>query len=253
MRPVNMRISGTAPFFLDPFGNTLASSGPLAEVNLYRFSSKELHGQSGFIYYLYRYYAPSLQRWPNRDPLQEAGAINLYSYCGNASVNMFDPLGLQTAPQPIAGLGIRPIDPAAITPFGQDACTDSSHVFAFFACGNKTSTVSFGPSGGRQGTISFGIHGPQMIYTWPISYQQYSNGLNYISNLQSNTPNYSPQTNCATVAVNCLRVGAGLTNVPTGVGQVYCYNTNVSATVPNPLTLMNSLTGGVRVPSFPTR
>jgi len=38
----------------DPFGKTLASSGPLAEANLYRFSSKEFDVRSGLIYYLYR-------------------------------------------------------------------------------------------------------------------------------------------------------------------------------------------------------
>jgi RHS repeat-associated protein len=42
-------------------------------LNLYRFSSKELHATSGLVYYLYRFYEPSLQRWPNRDPLGEVG------------------------------------------------------------------------------------------------------------------------------------------------------------------------------------
>ena len=83
-----------AQYLYDPFGNLLAMSGPVAELNLYRFSSKEFHLNSGLVYYLHRYYEPTLQRWPNRDPLEEEGGINLYSYVGNNPVNAIDPLGL---------------------------------------------------------------------------------------------------------------------------------------------------------------
>lgn len=62
-----------ARYQYDPFGNLLAKSGFLADANLYRFSSKEFHSQSGLIYYLYRYYEPRLQRWVNRDPIVEQG------------------------------------------------------------------------------------------------------------------------------------------------------------------------------------
>src|SRR5207248_799340 len=67
-----------AKYQYDPFGNILSKSGPLADANLYRFSSKEYHPASGLIYYLYRYYEPNLQRWLNRDPIREAGGFNLY-------------------------------------------------------------------------------------------------------------------------------------------------------------------------------
>lgn len=58
-----------AKYLYDPFGNTLSLSGPLAEANLYRFSSKEIHPSSGCLYSLYRFYEPNSQRWLNRDPL----------------------------------------------------------------------------------------------------------------------------------------------------------------------------------------
>jgi RHS repeat-associated protein len=83
-----------AKYLYDPFGNTLAASGPLAEANLYRFSSKELHPASAFVYYLYRYYAPDLQRWLNRDPINEQGGINLYAAAESDLINYTDPLGL---------------------------------------------------------------------------------------------------------------------------------------------------------------
>jgi RHS repeat-associated protein len=62
-----------AKYLYDAFGNTLSLSGPLAFANPYRFSSKEAHQNSGLVYYLYRYYDPNLQRWPNRDPISEPG------------------------------------------------------------------------------------------------------------------------------------------------------------------------------------
>jgi len=83
-----------ATYVYDPFGNTLSAAGPLADVNPYRFSSKELHSSSGTYYYGYRYYEPSLQRWLNRDPIEEAGGMNLYAYVGNNPVSFIDPLGL---------------------------------------------------------------------------------------------------------------------------------------------------------------
>ncbi len=63
--------ASVAAYRYDPFGNTLSSSGTLADANVYRFSSKEFHIESGMYYYLYRFYDPTSQRWLNRDPLAD--------------------------------------------------------------------------------------------------------------------------------------------------------------------------------------
>src|SRR5206468_2801246 len=42
-----------AKYLYDPFGNMLTMNGPLADANVYRFSSKEWDGNSDFFYYLY--------------------------------------------------------------------------------------------------------------------------------------------------------------------------------------------------------
>jgi RHS repeat-associated protein len=86
-----------AKYSYDPFGGTTSQGGPLASANIYRFSSKEFHANSGMYYYLYRFYDPGLQRWINRDPIEEKGGINVYSYIGNAPVTKIDPLGLTCA------------------------------------------------------------------------------------------------------------------------------------------------------------
>ncbi len=64
-----------AKYLYDPYGNLLAMSGSLAGANKYRFSSKEWNDNAGLYYYLYRFYDPNLQRWPNRDPLGDDGSL----------------------------------------------------------------------------------------------------------------------------------------------------------------------------------
>jgi RHS repeat-associated protein len=58
-----------ARYRYDPFGNLISQSGSLANANVYRFSSKEIHVASGMYYYGFRFYDPNLQRWIDRDPI----------------------------------------------------------------------------------------------------------------------------------------------------------------------------------------
>jgi RHS repeat-associated protein len=83
-----------AKYLYDPFGNTLAKCGLLADVNNYGFSSKEWNGNSGLYYYQYRFFDPNLQRWVNRDPLGERGGFNVYEFLENNPVVTIDFLGL---------------------------------------------------------------------------------------------------------------------------------------------------------------
>jgi hypothetical protein len=101
-------------------------SGSKAGVNSYWFSSKPIHWNSGKYDFVYRWYVPVLDRWPNRDPLGNVASVksayqtfgllvpprrinanivlplerwigpNLYDYVGNNPVNNVDPLGLWT-------------------------------------------------------------------------------------------------------------------------------------------------------------
>ncbi len=98
---INPSQSIVAKYLYDAFGNLLAASGSMAQQNLYRFSSKEAHLNSGLVYYLYRYYDPNLQRWPNRDPIGEAGGINLYAFVGNDAICIVDLYGNEWVNWPI--------------------------------------------------------------------------------------------------------------------------------------------------------
>jgi RHS repeat-associated protein len=84
----------TARYEYGPFGDLTQASGLMARANPIRFSSKYHDDYTGLIYYGYRYYSPTFQRWLNRDPLGEEGGLNLYGFVENDPVNGFDPLGL---------------------------------------------------------------------------------------------------------------------------------------------------------------
>src|SRR5262249_38524645 len=83
-----------AKYRYDPFGNLFSATGPLAAANLYRFSSKEMNFDTGLNYFVYRFYAPAVQQWINRDPLEEEYDINLYGFAYNNSVCWVDRDGL---------------------------------------------------------------------------------------------------------------------------------------------------------------
>src|SRR5581483_10921376 len=125
---INTNQAIVAKYLYDPFGNILSQSGALADANLYRFASKEYHKNSGFIYFLYRYYEPNFARWVNRDPLGEVGFTtllrhrgfrkahmalrmaeiaqgpNVYAFVGNTPVNRFDRFGLKYDSEECAGI-----------------------------------------------------------------------------------------------------------------------------------------------------
>ena len=91
-----------------PFGESIRASGPAADANPFRFSTKYFDAETELFYYGYRYYSPDTGRWINRDPINEPGAIrlradrrakweeelNLYAFVGNQGPNDYDPLGL---------------------------------------------------------------------------------------------------------------------------------------------------------------
>jgi RHS repeat-associated protein len=83
----------------DPFGNLVTdwyalgsgASGALCPI---RFSSKYQDEETGWLYYGYRYYDAVNGRFIGRDPIEEAGGMNLYGFCGNDGVNDVDVLGM---------------------------------------------------------------------------------------------------------------------------------------------------------------
>ena len=85
----------SAVYEYSPFGEplqALANDSTVAD-NPFRFSTKFTDSESGLIYYGNRFYSPSLGRFLNRDPMEEAGGINLYGFVNNSPANAYDVLG----------------------------------------------------------------------------------------------------------------------------------------------------------------
>lgn len=82
--------NSVAEYFYDAYGNTLRVVGTQAAGNAYRYSTKEWNNASGLYDYGFRFYAPSLGRWINRDPIREYGGLNLYGFNYNDPVNRTD-------------------------------------------------------------------------------------------------------------------------------------------------------------------
>jgi len=85
-----------AEYTYDAFGKLISSSGPMADVFSFRYSTKYYDSETGLYYYGYRFYSPELMRWITRDPIGEEGGVNLYVFCINKAVAFYDILGLTT-------------------------------------------------------------------------------------------------------------------------------------------------------------
>ena len=85
--------ASVAHYEYSPYGKALVSTGTYATENPLRFSSEYNDLETGFIYYNYRYYDSKFGRWLSRDPIEEKGGINLYSFLTNNPVNQWDHLG----------------------------------------------------------------------------------------------------------------------------------------------------------------
>jgi RHS repeat-associated protein len=75
----------------DPYGNRTTVSG--TAVSDIGYAGYFYHQLSGLDFTLHRAYDPVHARWLNRDPIGEAGGVNLYAYADDNPVNEEDPSG----------------------------------------------------------------------------------------------------------------------------------------------------------------
>jgi RHS repeat-associated protein len=117
---VNTNGEVMAHYAYDPYGNLLLMTGPLAIANVQRFCSEPCHDNSGLYYYGYRFYSPILQRWLNRDPIEEYGGINQYGFVFNGPTYWIDLFGLKCGdpfdkPEQAAKDALAEVNPKSIT------------------------------------------------------------------------------------------------------------------------------------------
>jgi RHS repeat-associated protein len=81
------------------FGETIRATGPLAQANPFRFSTKYQDSETDLLYYGYRYLAAWTGKWVSRDLIEERGGLNLHAFVANNAVHRIDPLGLDVDPK----------------------------------------------------------------------------------------------------------------------------------------------------------
>ncbi len=87
-----------ATYEYDAWGNIVSSSGRLAEINPLRYRGYYYDSETGFYYLQSRYYDPANRRFINADiyastDSNNALACNMYSYCWNNVVILYDSEG----------------------------------------------------------------------------------------------------------------------------------------------------------------
>ena len=88
---MDMAQNMAARHMYSPFGKPLSQQGPMAGVDIMGFSS--MPQAHGIVFYPERHYLTSPPRWGSRDPIGEAGGINLYGFVRNNPLSYVDPYG----------------------------------------------------------------------------------------------------------------------------------------------------------------
>ena len=86
-----------AEYDYTPFGKTRRATGARAEQCPFRFAGAYLDEETRTYYFGYRHYDPRTKQWLTRDPIGEAGGLNLFAYANNDPINGIDVLGLDVA------------------------------------------------------------------------------------------------------------------------------------------------------------
>ena len=89
-----------ASYDYDPWGRANKLSGSTIDA-AFGYAGYYVHAPSGLYLTQYRAYDPNFGRWVSRDPIGEAGGVNLYAYADNDPVNVTDPLGLEGGFDPV--------------------------------------------------------------------------------------------------------------------------------------------------------
>ena len=87
-----------------PFGKTEYAYGSRADHCHFRFAGAYFDRETDTYYFGYRHYHPRTKQWISRDPIGEAGGLNLFSYASNDPLNKIDVLGLDWMPLTEAGV-----------------------------------------------------------------------------------------------------------------------------------------------------
>jgi RHS repeat-associated protein len=220
---------------------------------------------SGLDYAQQRYYSSKLGRFISPDPYERSmrpenpSTWNRYAYVDNDPINNIDPFGLQKF-----GIAIEPVKPSAVENGVLDLKEDTGHTFAYLrdANGNVTKLMSFGPSepigvfnmsefknGQLDGKSAFPIGGEIKTWEFSMSQSSYNQCVSKFDNLNGNPPNYTPDYQCTSAAVQLARdCGMTAQQIPDGKSTVHVdpipivLPNGYNKTVANPYGLQTQIT-----------
>jgi RHS repeat-associated protein len=116
-----------------PYGATTAQTGSLTPAR--GFAGLWRH-PSGLYLTHFRAYSPTIGRWLSRDPIAEAGGVNLYAYLGGNPISRIDPTGLLNiivgaGGSYAAGTGVEGSGGIVINPGIGDSCAAAGGFYSF--------------------------------------------------------------------------------------------------------------------------
>ena len=140
-----------ARFDYDAWGNILSATStvPTLATNRYRFQGREWSAATGLSNFRMRWYDAVTGRWFSKDPIGLSGGLNLYAFCGNDAVNLWDPYGK-------AYIGYRPLSAGggkkqtitnAISGFNLPGNLDPRHAEIFFNDGKFPKNIGYSDKG----------------------------------------------------------------------------------------------------------
>jgi hypothetical protein len=155
--------------------------------------------QAQAVLFFARPYDPNLQRWIQRDPIGEAGGINLHTYVYNNPVNYYDPLGFLTVVV-IGGPSPASSDNSSGNPFGHASIAVSGNGVYSFGTRKQDIGGSFTDFLNWQATYR-----DSTLYVLNTTPSQEQKILDYLKKQSPNIEKYPD--NCANRVINALGAG----------------------------------------------
>jgi hypothetical protein len=155
------------------------------------------------------------------------------------------------------GIGIEPVDPAAVQNGVLNVCVDTGHTFVYIRQnGSVVSLLSYGPgqpigisnlhqflSGNLPGNAHWPLSGSANTWEFPITSTQMGDEEKAIKDFKDHVPNYTTGMQCTAGALS-VAAKSGV-SLPDGVGPVIAKDYEITlwkGNVPNPYKLNEQMT-----------
>ena len=135
-----------AHYEYEAFGAVCVKNGTSTDENPWGFSSEYNDDVLRLVYYNYRHYEPAEGRWTKRDNIEEQGGNNLYGFCNNNAIALYDINGeAYFAVRSLKGVSTMMQGDKFF--WGDRKNVEVLHEHLFFQDGKLPSNIGFGDEG----------------------------------------------------------------------------------------------------------